>query len=137
MARRRFARLPTSLEDELQTLKSLDLLMTDIVSELYQSVPFPDWRTVKMFTKYTPDASVSGHDFDFIRDDGSPGLNLLPSDAALVRLGGATKSHWRLSQDLGQPRWYKMIVTVERSGKFSVDFEYKDDYQEGDIMKRG
>ena len=28
-------------------------------------------------------------------------------------------------------------VTVERSGKFSVNFEYKDDYQEGDIMKRG
>ena len=30
-----------------------------------------------------------------------------------------------------------MIVSVEGSGKFSVDFEYKDDYQEGDIMKRG
>ena len=37
---------------------------------------------------------------------------------------------------LGQSRWYKMIVTVERSGKFNVEFEYKDDYQEGDIMKR-
>ena len=30
-----------------------------------------------------------------------------------------------------------MIVSVERSGKFNVDFKYKDDYQEGDIKKRG
>ena len=42
-----------------------------------------------------------------------------------------------LSRPLGQPRWYKMIVIVERSGKFSVDLKYKDDYKEGDIMKRG
>ena len=30
-----------------------------------------------------------------------------------------------------------MIITVERSGKFSVDFDCKDDHQECDIMKRG
>ena len=137
MAHRAFVNFQTKLEADLQSIKSLDALMTDIVTELYQSVPFPDWRAVTMFSKYTPDASVSGHDFDFIRADGSQGLGFLPADAALIRLGNTTKSHWRLTQDLGQPRWYKMIVTVERGGKFSVDFEYKDDYQEGDIMKRG
>ena len=30
-----------------------------------------------------------------------------------------------------------MIITVERSGKFSVHFEYKDDHLKCDIMKRG
>jgi hypothetical protein len=49
----------------------------------------------------------------------------------------AARSQWRLTRDLGLPRWYKMTITVERSGKFSVDFEYKDDYQEDDIMQRG
>ena len=137
MARRAFVNFLTKLGANLQAIKSLDVLITDIVTELHQSVPFPDWRAVKMVSKYTPDASVSGHDFDFICADGSQGLGSLPGDAALIRLGNATKSHWRLTQDLGQPRWYKMIVTVERNGKFSVDFEYKDDYREGDIMKRG
>ena len=80
---------------------------------------------------------MSGHDFDVIRSDGSQRLGSLPADAALSRLGNTTRLHWRLTQDLGQPRCYKMIVTVERSGKFSVKLEYKDDYQEGDIMKRG
>jgi len=28
-----------------------------------------------------------------------------------------------------------MTVKLERSGKYSVDFEYRDTYQEGDIMK--
>lgn len=44
-------------------------------------------------------------------------------------------THWRLTQDFGQPRWYMMTVRLERSGRYSVDFEYRDDYQVGDIMK--
>ena len=121
----------------METFKQFDLLISEIANELYQSVPLRDWKSVKMFSKYTPDASVSGHDFDIIRSDGSLDQGEAPEDAALIRLSKKTERHWRLTQDLGQPRWYKMIVTVERSGKFSVDFEYKDDYQEGDIMKRG
>ena len=51
------------------------------------------------------------------------------------QLDDATFAHWRLTQDLGQPRWDMMTVKVDRSGKYSVDFEYRDDYKEGDIMK--
>ena len=48
-----------------------------------------------------------------------------------------TKRHWQLTQDLGQPRWFKMIVTVQRNGKFAVDFEYKDTITDQDMVDRG
>ena len=43
---------------------------------------------------------------------------------------------WRLCQSTGGP-WYGMTVALHRSGRFSVDFEYRDHYQEGDIMREG
>ncbi len=69
--------------------------------------------------------------------DGKTVEGWYPENNFLDHLRKRARDHLKLTQDLGQPRWYKMIVTVERSGKFSVGFEYKDDYQEGDIMKRG
>ncbi len=127
----------TNLEARLNALPSLDSILTKLVTALYQSVPFADWHMVRLFSKYTPDASVSAHDFDFVLQDGKPGLYRAPSNEALGEIEALTKEHWRLTQNLGQPRWYKLTATVERDGKFSVDFEYKDDYKEGDIMKRG
>jgi hypothetical protein len=90
-----------------------------------------------MYSRYTPNASSSAHAFDFLLSDGRVDKGASPLNPPLTQLENATKRHWQLTQDLGQPRWYKMIVTVERSGKFDVEFEYKDDYKEGDIMKRG
>lgn len=121
----------------MSAIEQLDAVLTELVTKLFHSVPFQDWKAATVFSKYTPDASVGAHDFDFVLEDGSPGLNVLPPDDALAMVGKLSKRHWRLTQDLGLPRWYKMTVTVERSGKFSVDFEYKDDYKEGDIMQRG
>jgi Protein of unknown function, DUF600 len=118
-------------------LVQLDNLITDIASEIYRSVPIQEWRSATMYAKYTPDASVSGHDFDYVSQDGAVDQSQAPSNSELIRISKATRHHWQLTQDLGQPRWYKMTVTVERTGQFSVDFEYKDDYQVGDIMKRG
>ena len=120
----------------MKTIKELDLLVSEIAGELHRSVETARWKAATMFCKYTADASVSGHDFDYTLEDGSIDRGSAPADEALLRLSKITKAHWQLTQDLAQARWYKMIVTVERSGKFSVDFEYKDDYQEGDIMKR-
>ncbi len=119
------------------TIQALDVLQTEIVTATYQSVPLSAWKSAKMYAKYSPDEEVGGLDFDFFLSDGTTTQASIPDASHRAKLYGSTKRHWRLTQDLGQPRWYKMIVSVERSGKFSVDFEYKDDYQEGDIMKRG
>ena len=87
--------------------------------------------------KFTPTADVWAGDYDLIDKEGNVDQSTAPDTTTAYAIDKLSHRHWRLTQDLGQPRWYKMIVSVERSGKFSVDFEYKDDYQEGDIMKRG
>lgn len=95
------------------------------------------WYRLRYVAKFTPTADVWAGDYDLFSEDGSVDQSTAPDTTAAYSIDKLAHCHWRLTQDLGQPRWYKMIVTVERSGKFSVDFEYKDDYQEGDIMKRG
>jgi hypothetical protein len=121
----------------VESVKQIDAAISELCTVLYQSVPFDNWGTAKLVSKYVPAGDVSKHEYNFLLQDGSEGLYARLTDAALCDVEALTKRHWQLTQDLGQPRWYKMIVTVERSGKFNVEFEYKDDYQEGEIMKRG
>jgi hypothetical protein len=73
--------------------------------------------------------------FTFRLADGRISRVIEPVREAERLLDDATFAHWRTTQQLGLPRWYMMTVKLERSGKYSVDYEYRDDYQEGDIMK--
>lgn len=118
-------------------LVELDRVTSELAAHAYAAAPMANWERVQVSLKSTPDGSVRARSYDFLLTGGNLDQGSSPNRDADQRVDAAAESHWRLTQDLGQPRWYKMIVTVERSGKFSVDFEYKDDYQEGDIMKRG
>lgn len=116
----------------MSDLTRLDALMTEIAGLVYQSVPMPDWRTVTLHAYYTPDGSVSGHDFDYLLEDGQLDRSSGPSTEMLRQISDATEKHWAASQ----PRWYAMHLVVSRDGKISTNWEYKDNYQEGDIMRR-
>ncbi len=118
-------------------LLELDAIVTELAQALFTGAPMSDWRQLRHYAKYTPDGSVSGHDYDFLLDSGVLDKRSAPSRQREHEIDALTRMHWRRTQDLGLPRWYKMTITVERSGKFSVDFEYKDDYKEGEIMQRG
>ena len=118
-------------------LVELDRVTSELAAHAFAAVPMTDWERVQIFLKSTPDGSVRARSYDFLLSGGNLDQGSSPNRNADQLVDDAAAKHWRLTQDLGQPRWYKMIVTVERSGKFSVDFEYKDDYREGDIMKRG
>lgn len=89
---------------------------------------------VRFCYRMTPDGSVMAPDYWFTESDGAVTKDY-PSREIERAVGDAAVHHWRLTQDLGQPRWYMMTVKLDRSGKYSVDFEYRDDYQVGDIMK--
>jgi hypothetical protein len=121
----------------MTVLSELDAIVTELAKALFTGAPMSDWRQLRLYAKYTPDGSVSGHDYDFLLDSGVVDKGSAPSRQREREIDALTRLHWRRTQDLGQPRWYKMIVTVERTGKFNVEFEYKDDYKEGDIMQRG
>ena len=103
------------------------------LAEAFQSI---EWMRIRHEARWTPSGDVGSDDY-WVEDLSGMTRKVLPEIGPAVSVSKMSKNHWQVTQDLGQPRWYKMTVTVERSGKFSVDFEYKDDYQEGDIMKRG
>ena len=121
----------------MNVLVEIDSALSALVKELYSDVPISNWRSQRLTASYTPTGNVGGHEYLYVAADNVEHHDVSPGGQARSTVRELTRRHWQLTQDLGQPRWYKMIVTVERSGKFSVDFEYKDDYQEGDIMKRG
>ena len=120
----------------MNALSQLDAVITEIGTLLFAAVPFSEWEAVIMYSRYTPDASTSAHAFDFLLPDGRIDKGASPLEPMLTNLENATKKHWQETQNLGQPRWYKMILTIQRTGKFNVEFEYRDDYKEGDIMKQ-
>jgi hypothetical protein len=121
----------------MHALKELDKVIAALGTELYSCAPIGNWVRQKLIATYTPSADVGGHDYIYELDNFKIEEGLSPGAQQRQIIRALTRQHWQSTQDLGQPRWYKMTVTVERTGKFSVDFEYKDDYHEGDIMKRG
>lgn len=119
----------------MQVLLELDQATTAVVQHAYRAVPPIDWQQVVVRTRIAPLGNVSSIQFTFHLADGRIDRGIEPVREEERQLDDATFAHWRLTQDLGQPRWYMMTVNLERSGKYSVDFEYRDDYKEGDIMK--
>ena len=115
----------------------LDPIVTDTAVCLAASVDVPTWTRAQLAATFVPNGETSSLKCTLTDADEKVIEGWYPLNDVLDHLYELTKRHWQSTQDLGQPRWYKMTVTVERSGKFSVDFEYKDDYQEGDIMKCG
>lgn len=115
----------------------LDPIVTDTALCLASSVDLPTWLSVQIAVTFVPTGETSSLECALTCASGKVIEGWYPNNEVLDHLYELTRRHWQSTQDLGQPRWYKMIVTVERSGKFNVEFEYKDDYQEGDIMKCG
>jgi hypothetical protein len=121
----------------MQTLVELDKVISEIVAAVYATVPLEHWQSVKLFAKCSKDAGVRGRDYDFYLEDGTVDRGSSPHRGPDRSVDDLLLKHWRLTQDLGQVRWFKMIVTVQRSCKFSVDFEYKDTITDLDMVQRG
>lgn len=115
-------------------LNKLDESVQGVALALHAACEASGAVKVRFCFRITPDASVWAPDYWFTAADGTVKKAFPRRDLEGPIEDGAVR-HWRLTQELGQPRWYMMTVNLERSGKYSVDFEYRDDYQEGDIMK--
>lgn len=113
-------------------LEQLDDLQQSIALALFESISIKGWALAKLMARYSP-GGVGALDFHTRSPAGVS--REMPADDHLDRLTLLTMKHWRLAQELGLPRWYMMTVSLQASGKYAIDFEYRDDYQEGDIMK--
>jgi hypothetical protein len=119
----------------MQSIVELDKATESVVRCVYAAIPAIDWQQVVARMRIAPLGNVSSIQFTFRLADGRVSDEAQPLREAERLLDDATFEHWRITQDLGQPRWYMMTVKIERSGKYLVEFEYRTDYQEGDISK--
>jgi hypothetical protein len=114
----------------------LDGLNTRIASVLLVSAPREHLARIRMVAKFSPSGDTAKHEYDYWDMAGAEVWEL-PTPAARDDMYRLTHEHWQRTQDIGQARWYKMIVNVQPDGRFTIDFEYKNDYQEGDMLQRG
>ena len=116
----------------MTSLHELDALLVEVAGLVHGSVPVPSWQSATLHAKYTPDGSVSGHDFDYCLDDGTLDRGTVPPLAAIRQIKAATRKHWEASS----PRWHALHLTVTREGRIKADWAYAEGYQEGDVLKR-
>lgn len=117
----------------MASLQELDSLFAEVAGLVYRTVPVPAWRSATLHAKYTPDGLVSGHDFDYQLDNGEIDQGTIPPLAAIREIKASTRKHWEAST----PRWYALHLTVTQEGKMQAEWEYVDEYTEGDILRRG
>jgi hypothetical protein len=118
----------------MSTLQNLDDATSELAGCVFSCPPDAELGSGRIsFRKIVLDASLQSTKFRFHLDDGRLDKGSSPSHRIEARLDDLALRHWKSVQDLDQPRWYTMTVNVERSGKYSVDFEYRDNYRDGDI----
>jgi hypothetical protein len=99
------------------------------------AAPMSNWQQVIYRVKAAPGGTVRNSAFDFVLDDGQVDQNSAPNRSTELAIDDLVERQWQMVKEVGQPSWYKMTVSVFSTGKYSVDFEYKDDYKEGDISR--
>lgn len=118
----------------MEALSKLDNTVTQIVLALHQSAPNDSWTRQAYRVAMPADGSFRSEVYAYWSNDKrlSDGFPTEPGEAQIGRLAIA---HCRQTVETGLPRWYTMTVRVERTGKFTVDFEYLDTDPEGGIHR--
>ena len=118
----------------MEVLQTLDAAQSAIAKAVFLTFERRAWDVVEYRAAFTPTADVWSSAYDLIHDGGRK-ESVLPTVAQSGSINSLAHQHWRLTQELGLRRWYKMTVKVQRTGHFNVEFEYRDQYREGDIMR--
>jgi hypothetical protein len=116
------------------SLKALDEALQQVASALAQAFGDQPWDRLRYASRWTPSGDVGADDF-WLKLGGAERKTMPAGMAESLRVSDAAKLHWKLTQELGQARWYRLDLTLERSGQYHADFEYRDDYKEGDIIE--
>lgn len=118
----------------METLVKLDELVTQIALALHGSAPDPRWARQAYRIAVPEDGSYRAEVYSYWSSDGSVSYDFHTASGE-SRIGQLAMTHWRRTIELGFPRWYTMTVRVERTGKFTVNFEYLEEYPEEGIRR--
>lgn len=116
-------------------LQGLDQATTQVALAVHSSVPDIDWREAIYTVLIAPHGKAIHLEFAFVLSNGELTRRIMPKSEGMYSVQEAAHAHWQLTQDLGQPRWFAMTVRVSRTGKFSTELEYNENYQDADLSK--
>jgi hypothetical protein len=132
----RFVELKNTPGMKTMTLESLDQATTALVARLHAALQERQAQSLRFTFRMTPEGSVGAPDYWFLDEGSQAEVKDYPSSPVHRAVSESAEAHWSLTEQLGQARWYQIAVSVERSGRYGVDFEYRDNYQEGDIHRQ-
>lgn len=116
-------------------LARLDACLSETARVVFESVPLPEWQRAVMTVKYAP-TGLAAFEFLYVTSDGATHEDQSPDGQHMAKLWGLARDHQQITSASGQPPWFAMVLTVERSGRFGADFEHRERYQEGDITRQ-
>jgi len=119
----------------MNTIADLDHRIAQMARTLID-VPKPGpWQEVRVCTRITPDGSTSSQSFELRDASGRVAAGWFPPDAAMDHLFDLARACWTMAAGGASAPWYGMTVRIRPDGSFSTDFEYRQDYREGDISR--
>jgi hypothetical protein len=118
------------------TLGAVDDCNQKIVATVCATVPLKSWRAAQMVVRCSP-TGVGRYEYTYWEEDGTMRQDLGPRSPGSAELWRMVLAQRVATEAVGQPLWFKMVVNVQRDGKFTTEFEYRDHYVEGDIFRDG
>ena len=116
------------------SLKALDEALQHVALALAQAFDDQPWDRLRYASRWTPSGDVGADDF-WLRLGGAERKTMPAGMAESLGVYDSAKSHRNLKPVQGQARWYRLKHNQEKSGQYHADFEYRDDYREGDIIE--
>ena len=119
----------------MNALEALDPFLSQIARTLFDSSKPAPWLTATMRTRLTPDGSSASQSFELKDPAGRVIAGWFPSDAEMDFMYTLVRDCHRMSLNSKSQQWYGMNLQVQIDGRFATDFEYRDQYTEGDLSR--
>jgi hypothetical protein len=116
------------------TLAQLDNALQRVAAALAAAFADSGWEQLRYVSRWNPAGDVGADDFWRVQG-GQPTQDFPASTEAFLAVQEAALAHWRLTQQLGQPRWFQMTLQLDRQGRYSADFDYRESYEAGDVIR--
>lgn len=116
-------------------LQQLAKIHEKICEVLFVSVPFPSWKKVVFLVQANPEGDASSYQYIyFLDDDDAEVQKRYPENKFDDQINALVSQQMKITRMAGQ-NWFRMTLVVSSAGKWSIDFEYRDRYEPGDIGK--
>jgi hypothetical protein len=116
-------------QDYLQALAGIH---EEICKLIFLSVPAPRWKKAIYLVQTNPDGDALSYEYVYVLDDGTELRNLYPESGLGGQIRTLVRQQIRVTRQAKQ-NWFRMTLIVSNNGTWSIDFNYRDGYEVGDV----